>query len=503
MMTNILSKSSAIAGRQSSNYLENPVISSYFRSREIKAYYISIKHAYPKRDYHSTLITAFTEFLSIIDDDGIEILNAHIFNSNKASTQHADNIPPTSFEDIHPEGYKLLGLSSPVSLESLKSAYKKAAMKYHPDRGGTNDAMATINDAFKTYENHLCLNLEGRISKSHQEPDEFHMEPQCANDYIYLINAILAEVYCDEWDIHASYRIVRRLQDTEYYGSKMFTTGEEKYRLVELASTLTKRLTAANRKNESSDVMKFTRYIYTVGKHDYMPYVMEPEMILSGRKKLRIIINHPRQADNALSLGVITSDRYNKLCDRFAQRVAVDIEKKRLLNDFINNGRFIGKLPYDDCVTHQEYIKSTYVPEINYFENIKLHMLSPENQSEYFVAFSRKSSISLVKKYTYVRLASYILSINADNKNKLIDGICDECNLLYNIYDDSRQESHATKELIKELSDDMKSIRCLVGVDLKEKINYIKDRYKILTADRETVFSTTVSGSCQNNKCSI
>jgi hypothetical protein len=45
--------------------------------------------------------------------------------------------------------YQVLGLTQPVSMADLKNAYRRAAAKYHPDRGGTHEEMIAVNDAYE------------------------------------------------------------------------------------------------------------------------------------------------------------------------------------------------------------------------------------------------------------------------------------------------------------------------------------------------------------------
>ena len=47
------------------------------------------------------------------------------------------------------EASKLLGLGSSFSQEELKKAYKKAAMKNHPDKGGSKEIMQQVNRAYE------------------------------------------------------------------------------------------------------------------------------------------------------------------------------------------------------------------------------------------------------------------------------------------------------------------------------------------------------------------
>lgn len=46
--------------------------------------------------------------------------------------------------------YNILGVDKNANAEELKSAYKKASMKHHPDRGGSEEEFKKINEAYTT-----------------------------------------------------------------------------------------------------------------------------------------------------------------------------------------------------------------------------------------------------------------------------------------------------------------------------------------------------------------
>lgn len=49
--------------------------------------------------------------------------------------------------------YAILGLSSDASTDEIKAAYKKLALKYHPDRGGDTEKFQELNEAYKILSN--------------------------------------------------------------------------------------------------------------------------------------------------------------------------------------------------------------------------------------------------------------------------------------------------------------------------------------------------------------
>ncbi|RIK68560.1 MAG: molecular chaperone DnaJ [Planctomycetota bacterium] len=82
--------------------------------------------------------------------------------------------------------YEVLGVSRDASPEDIKRAYRQAAMKYHPDRGGGPDNEALFKEAAEAYEvlsdtekrnrydryGHSGLNGAGVHDFSHMRPDD-------------------------------------------------------------------------------------------------------------------------------------------------------------------------------------------------------------------------------------------------------------------------------------------------------------------------------------------
>ena len=58
---------------------------------------------------------------------------------------------------------EILGLTGKADLEAVKLAYRRACMKYHPDRGGSNEMMQAVNAAYAMLQSYIGdLPTEGR-----------------------------------------------------------------------------------------------------------------------------------------------------------------------------------------------------------------------------------------------------------------------------------------------------------------------------------------------------
>lgn len=67
------------------------------------------------------------------------------------------------------EHYRTLGVERGATLRRVRRAYKKLAMKFHPDRGGSEERMKAINVA---YEAILARFLGSRTEEDDREPHE-------------------------------------------------------------------------------------------------------------------------------------------------------------------------------------------------------------------------------------------------------------------------------------------------------------------------------------------
>lgn len=84
--------------------------------------------------------------------------------------------------------YQILGIPPHSSRTQIKAAYRRAAASHHPDRGGSHEAMVTINAAYEQL-------TRVTASTSHHSPRKpSPPTPTNLSDWFLLYNQLLSVV---------------------------------------------------------------------------------------------------------------------------------------------------------------------------------------------------------------------------------------------------------------------------------------------------------------------
>lgn len=116
----------------------------------------------------------------------------------------------------------LLGLGSSFSSAELKSAYKKAAIKNHPDKGGSEEMMKKVNDA------HDTLKKYGSSTTKLPKENPFKKYDDWAKMYTPVIKAqVMASFKSDVWikyfNAYSPKPLTVEIKENPFYQSNTFT----------------------------------------------------------------------------------------------------------------------------------------------------------------------------------------------------------------------------------------------------------------------------------------
>ena len=158
-------------GATSADYLEDRLVVSYFEAREHETYYRSLKHADSRRDFHEAVIPILMDFVGeVLSASDYRALDAILSAAVVPSNGHP--APSDLLDDArrrHPVGFDLLQIGDRLDFDSLKSAYRRAALRNHPDKGGDHDLMVLVNEAYSLFHEMLC---RSRIPESDRGAEE-------------------------------------------------------------------------------------------------------------------------------------------------------------------------------------------------------------------------------------------------------------------------------------------------------------------------------------------
>jgi hypothetical protein len=400
--------SDALASAASQDYLEDTAVAAYFASREHEAYYRSLKSADERRGFHDRLTEALTRFVEECQGGEISRLDMIIGRAARADAVMEAGIgdPAATARSLEPRGFELLQLD-PVraDFDSLRDAYRRAALQHHPDRGGTNADMTAINTAYEI----LHAALAGRA----EDGDEtlFATGTRTAADYLYVTTRLLFEVALDDWALDQAsalleQAVVDRLPPTT------FDTPNELISAIPPASKLCERLVAAGMQADALRALHIAEQGLTFAKKRGLRYdgmVAQAREVMDGARKPRFVLNHRRQIENAHRLGAIDDRRYETNLGRVGDKSAQAEEDRATRRRLLDTIRFTSELPIDLSAKLPRGRVDGLVPQPDHFQ-VRIEELSPAQQVEYLYAFTPPYELSLIEKYAFVRISGLLRS---------------------------------------------------------------------------------------------
>ena len=389
------------------DYLDDEAVAAYFAAREHEAYYRSLKSVDDRRSFHDNLKAALVHLLEVADDHARvaidEILARVVRTRSEAVGSPFDHV-----RRAEPQGMRLLGLDETVEFDSLRTAYRSAALRYHPDRGGSNEEMAAVN---RTYEQlHALLVEQGDYEDGESADFAWRFEAQTALDYLWAASRLLFEVALDDWALDEASIWLDSLTSDAFASSAFARADRQRIDVIEPAAKLAERLAAVGDQAAAERALAVARVGLERAQANglfYDPYVDKAAEVVAGQRKARFVLNHVRQLENARRLGAIDEKRYEANFARLVGRQASKDASRAKGEQLLGSIRF-APLPVDSTL-RPGVGERTLIPRPDYYE-VRAEDLSSDQQAEYVRAFGPAPELELVRKYAFVRLSGLVRS---------------------------------------------------------------------------------------------
>lgn len=475
---------SLIKRSDSINYLESPILNSFYSIRESYYYYLSLKLVNSKRKFDKIIKKEAIKFIELVNSKEIEDFINSIAYSEIVKLSIHDNREEKLIDIMryeYTEGFKLLELSEPISFESLKQSYRNAAKKHHPDKGGLTENMKVVNNAYEKFHKLLCLNNIGGIDL------EVESEIKSLKDFLCVLHELIININIDNWEIEEAYKWILKYFELEANFSK-----DNKINLIPILTSLAEKLFIANFINEAEYcLIKAEKYLIIAKKAGlfFDNFVEKAKKIIFNAGKYRIVVTHMEQANNLYKYKIIDEKRFTNSFKKFTINEDEEIIKEDILNQFIAETGFLEKLPadiFDNFVN----IENKLIEEPGYF-NYNLSELNNEQKTEYKKSFNRNTNLLLVRKYIYVRLHSILKSIILFKELDILESALNEFELLKKIKAPRSSVDNDCNQLIEIIQ----YFKLLSNTDLIDRINVLAelDSRAIELAETKTDHLTIVN----------
>jgi hypothetical protein len=395
------------------DYLADRLLASYFEAREHETYYRSLRFVGVRRDFHETIVPVLIDFigeaLSNPNTPGLDAVIAAAAKVRKVILPAHEIVAEA--RRLHSVGFNLLRIGAELTLESLKALYRQAARRYHPDAGGTDEEMVQVNEAYNLFHELLCQSRFSMVSPGSEEPSPsgFDIPIRSTKDYVYMVGRLLFDIKIDEWALDDAHYWLTMLCSDEWIDSEYARHSLIQSMLHHACDTSAGLLWAAGRNHEAEQARRFAeKVVRSASSISCWPCPSIEKYIEQG-EKLRIVLTHRRQADNALRLGLIDEKRYKKTIERLQAQKEHSQGHEEAFRRYVTDVGLLKDLPADR-VAQGKVMQVNLVPDPGPGYD-RLESLTDDQQAEYLQAFSSRTNLRLISKYVEVRLTSLLRSM--------------------------------------------------------------------------------------------
>ena len=192
------------------DYLRDELATAFFNAREHEAYYRSLRTSVrprpidARRAYYDTFRPVLLRLLALADDDGIvfleHLITANIREEKRTLGAKARGSPAERVRRVEPRGMKILGDDAGRDFEHLRTAYRAAALRCHPDLGGSHEDMKAVNGAFEML-HRLLVETAGAEPIVGEGDDSREMPGDTTNAlaYLWTVRQLLLGIALDDW----------------------------------------------------------------------------------------------------------------------------------------------------------------------------------------------------------------------------------------------------------------------------------------------------------------
>jgi len=415
----------------SMNLLEDEGIKLFYSTQEAIQAYLSCFEIIIKRGIAFQVEETLELFLNYpYSKEKIEFLTELLRHKNNemSKIQNIDQGMYKLLKELYPEGIKLLEIPYNINTEILKRLYRKAVLRYHPDRGGTHEKMIQVSEAFSIYHNALT-NFIPSFENNRQSSGRLRSSPESWDDWLYSVYLVLA---CINGDFFATDKAFPYLKDAYRYASKSPSNyiGNFARDIFGLSggvlSSTCRALARFKMKEELNEASKITSYLIDrmfesgVFKNEVgiiperKEYPSEKDFIKEYGTKL--VINHPEKAKNAYRLGQIDKERFQQAMNKFNMRALSEEEVISKINDFMSKNEIISRLSDADYNIKSNNPKIIAPP--SFFQE-RFDHLDDDQKWEYLNTWKKGGNGKLAIKYYDIRTQEIMLGLvhNYDSFN--------------------------------------------------------------------------------------